>query len=123
MTARLLNVGRKWHARVRDFFDAAPDANAPPLELLQATLDQLERKTQPSGRGTRHFPYHRVVVHIAQPDADRTAIDAVFSQLPARLRERLKELRCDPPSASLETCVSFDESAPEGRGVLWIECL
>jgi FHA domain len=123
MTARLLNVSRRWGARVRDFFDAAPDAAAPPLELLQAALDQLERKTQPSGRGTRHFPYHRVVVHIVQPDADRPAIEAVFAQLPTRLRERLKELRCDPPPTSFEATVSFDETAPEGRGILWIDCI
>jgi hypothetical protein len=133
MTARLLNVGRKLHARVQDFFDAAPDATAPPLELLQAALDQLERKAQPSGRGTRTFPYDRIVVHVAQPDPDRTAIESVFAQLSARLRERLAELRCDMP-AHVQIRVAFDESAPEGRPesraegrpdsrpMLWVEC-
>ena len=87
MTPRLMDVGRRWHARVRNFFDAAPDATASPLELLQAALDQLERKAQPSGRGSRIFPYNRVVVHVAQPDADRATIEAVFAQLHTRLRE------------------------------------
>src|SRR6059058_1480584 len=111
MTARLLDVGRRLHARVRTFFDAAPDAAAPPLELLQAALDQLEGQTQPSGRGSRVFPYTRIVVHVAQPDADRAALAAVFEQLPMRLRERLAEFRCDLP-ADIETRVSVDQSAP-----------
>jgi hypothetical protein len=121
MTARLVDVGRRWHACVRTFFDAAPDATASPLELLQAALDQLERRTQPSGRGSRVFPYTRLVVHVAQPDADRAALAAVFDQLPARLRERLAELRCDLP-ADFQARVDVAESAPAGRGVLWIEC-
>jgi hypothetical protein len=117
---RLLDAGRKLHARVRNFFDAAPDATATPLELLQAALDQLERKAQPSGRGSRIFPYNRVVVHVAQPEADRTAIEAVFAQLQPRLRERLTELRCEPPT-TLDARVTFDESAP-GVAVLSVEC-
>jgi hypothetical protein len=133
-TTRLLNVGRKLQARMRDFFDAAPDATAPPLELLQATLDQLERKVQPGGRGTRTFPYNRIVVHVAQPNADRTALEAVFAQLPTRLRERLTELRCDTPpdlqsSLTLEEPTlpaSTDSATANGnvnpRPVLWLEC-
>ncbi len=125
-TTRLLNVGRKFHARVRDFFDAAPDATAPPLELLQATLDQLERKVQPGGRGTRTFPYNRIVVHVAQPNADRTALEAVFAQLPTRLRERLTELRCDMPP-DLQSSLMLEEPTPPAsdspeRPVLWLEC-
>lgn len=118
---RLLDAGRKLHARVRNFFDAAPDATASPLELLQAALDQLERKAQPSGRGSRIFPYSRVIVHVAQPDADRAAIEAVFAQLQPRLRERLTELRCEPP-ATIDASVTFDESTAENSAVLWVEC-
>jgi hypothetical protein len=121
VTARLMNVGRKLQARVRDFFDAAPDATAPPLELLQATLDQLERKVQSSGRGIRSFPYNRVIVHIAQPAADRNAIDTVFADLPARLRERLAELRCELP-ADFEASAAYEEATDTAQPVLWIEC-
>ena len=64
--------------RARDFFDAPLTADAQPIELLQAALDELERKTQPSGRGSRTFPYTRIAVHIVQPDSDRPAIDAVL---------------------------------------------
>src|SRR5258708_1171202 len=121
MTGWLLDIGRRLQGRVRAFFEAAPDATASPLELLQAALDQLERRTQPSGRGSRVFPYTRLVVQVAQPDGDRAALAAVFDQLPARLRERLAELRCDMP-AEVQACVAVDESAPAGRGVLWVEC-
>jgi hypothetical protein len=136
VTARLMNAGRKLQARVRDFFDAAPDATAPPLELLQAALDQLERKVQSSGRGIRSFPYNRVIVHIAQPAADRNAIETVFADLPARLRERLTELRCELPH-DFEAHAAYEEIADAAEGedasdttdttkpaqpVLWIEC-
>jgi FHA domain-containing protein len=117
----LSDVARKLRARVQTFFDAGPDAAATPLELLQAALDQLERHTQPSGRGSRVFPYTRIVVHVAQPDADRPALAAVFDRLTMRLRERLAELRCDMP-ADVQARVAFDESAPKGRGVMWVEC-
>lgn len=121
MTAKLLNVGRKLQGRVREFFDAAPDAKAPPLELLQAALDQLERKIQPSGRGGRTFPYNRVVVHVDQPNADRPAIEAVFAQLPARLRERCAEMRCELPG-DFDARVAITTAAGQNGPVLWLEC-
>ncbi len=46
-----LNAVRTFSRRVRGFFDAPLDASAAPLELLQAALDELETKVQPSGRG------------------------------------------------------------------------
>jgi hypothetical protein len=112
---------RQLNTRVRRFFDAAPDAAASPLELLQATLDQLEDKAQPAGRGSRIFPYNRLVVHVAQPGADRAAIDAVFAQLPSRLHERLAELRCELP-ADLQARVIVSDSAQPGQGTVWVEC-
>src|SRR5438105_13100135 len=118
----LLNVGRRLHARVRNFFDAPPAASALPLELLQSALDQLERHTQPAGRGSRIFPSNRIVVHVRHSglDVDRVAIEAVFSRLEMRLRERLEELRCEMP-ADLEACVVFDGSDAADRPVVWVE--
>src|SRR5258708_20897332 len=103
MTGRLVDIGRRLQGRVRAFFEAAPDATASPLELLQAALDQLERRTQPSGPGSRVFPYTRLVVHVAQPAADRAALAAVFDQLPSRLRDRRPDFpRCTPrPDTSM----------------------
>jgi len=117
----LWDVARTLHARMRGFFEPPPGAGAPPIELLQAALDELERKVQASGRGSRRFPYTRVVVHIALPAADRAAIDAVFGQLEARLRERLAEIRCEIP-ASLAASVSVTDSTSDERPVMWVEC-
>jgi hypothetical protein len=115
----LWGVARTVGRRVRGFFDAPLDENAPPLELLQATLDELEKKVQPAGRGSRLFPYTRVAVTVTQPAADAAAIEAVFAQLEERLRERLAEVRCEPADR-LDVSVSVRS---EGTGpVLRIDC-
>jgi hypothetical protein len=121
VTGPLWDVARTLRARVRSFFDAPPGAGAAPLELLQAALDELEGKVQPSGRGSRLFPYTRVVVHVIQPAADRAAIEAVFGQLDARLRERLAEIRCEIP-ASLSASVSVVDASGDGDPQLRVEC-
>jgi len=121
LTGTLRNTARTVRARVRSFFDAPLAADAAPLELLHAALDDLERKAQPSGRGSRVFPYTRVVVHVAQRDADRAAIEAVFGRLEERLRERLAEVRCAIP-ASLAASVSVTECANGSAPLLCVEC-
>lgn len=122
VTGRLWHAGRDLHARVRGFFDNPPGPAAAPLELLQASLEELERKVQPAGRGARLFPYNRVVVHVAQPSADRAAVEAVFRQLEPRLRDRLTELACDAPP-SIDVRVSFSRRpAADGTPVVSVEC-
>ena len=119
MSAKLLRIGRDIQSRVKDFFENAPGADATPLELLQATLDALERKVQPAGRGRRVFPYDRIDVHIAQPGADPVAIDAIFDQLEERLRERLGELQCEAPERIRTNVVFANETA---ESMLTVEC-
>lgn len=121
MTARLWDMGRELHSRVKHFFDGPLEPDASPLELLQATLDTLERRVQPAGRGSRVFPYDRIAIHLAQPAADRDAIAAVFRQLEPRLRERLAELRCEaPPSLAIQVSVLTEHT--EARPMLSVEC-
>jgi hypothetical protein len=120
VTGPLKDVTRTLRARVRSFFDAPVGADAAPVELLQAALDELEGKVQPAGRGARVFPYNHVVVHVAQSAADRAAIEAVFAQFTARLRERLMEIRCEIPQP-LVTAVRVTD-AGEGDPVLRVEC-
>ncbi len=122
VTARLWHMGRDLRARVRDFFDNPPGPASTPLELLQAVLDELERKVQPGGRGVRLFPYNRIVVHVAQPNVDRAAVEAIFRQLERRLRDRLKELKCDAPP-TIAARVSFSRRPADGTPVVSVECL
>ena len=121
MTDQLWGAARTFGRRMRSFFDPPPGAGAAPLELLQAALDELETRVQPAGRGSRVFPYNRIVVTVTQPAADRAAIEAVFGQLDARLRERLREVRCEIP-ARLITSLAVADSADGGRPVLRIDC-
>lgn len=121
MTGPLKEVTRTLRARVRSFFDAPLAVTAAPLELLQAALDELEGKVLPAGRGTRVFPYNQVVVHVAQPAADRAAIEAVFAQLDARFRERLTEIRCEIPAA-LVMAVSITDGDGGANPVLRVDC-
>jgi hypothetical protein len=121
VTDQLWNAARTFTRRVRGFFDAPPDADAAPLELLQAALDELETKVQPSGRGGRVFPYNRIAVTVTQPAADRAAIEAVFGQLEVRLRERLTEVRCEIP-ATLAASVTVSEGSDGQGSVLRVDC-
>lgn len=119
-TQPLWEAARTFGRRVRSFFDAPPDANAAPLELLQSALDELERKVLPAGRGSRIFPYNRIHITVTQPAVDGAAITAVFAQLEPRLRERLAEVRCEPPGA-LDVTVSA-ASEIDGAPVLRVDC-
>lgn len=122
MSARLFDIGRDLQSRLRGFFETSLDADATPLELLQASLDELERRIQPAGRGRRIFPYDRVVVHVVQPGADPIAVDAVFRQLGSRLRDRLEELQCEAPEI-IEASVSLVDARGESASpLLSVEC-
>jgi hypothetical protein len=117
----LWTAARTLGRRVRRFFDTPPDMDAAPLELLQAALDDLEKKIVPAGRGTRVFPYNRIDVTVAQPAVDTAAIEAVFAQLETRLRERLAELRCEAPGP-LDVGVSVSSGDGHAAPVLRVEC-
>ena len=123
MSARLLNIGRDLQSRLKEFFENPLDRGATPLELLQAALEDLERRVQPAGRGRKTFPYDRVVVHITQYGADEAAVHSVFRELGTRLRDRLGELNCEAP-ANLETSVVLNDSAEEGTPTtVRVECV
>jgi hypothetical protein len=111
VTGRLSDIGKEWQSRLKGFFESPLGADAHPLEIFQAVLDELERKAQPVGRGGRTFPYSRILVRVASAHADRPTIEAVFRDLEARLRERLGELRSEVPRA-LEVKVAFLKKAP-----------
>ena len=110
MAGRLSHIGAEWQLRLKRFFDHPLSADASPLELREAVLDDLERRAEPLGRGRRIFPYNRILVRLAPTRVDRPALEAAFSELDARLRERLREIRCDTP-ADLDVKVSVLDGA------------
>jgi hypothetical protein len=122
VSARLRTIGRDLQSKLKDFFGNPLDPAATPLELLQTALEELERRVQPAARGRKTFPYDRIVVHITQPGADDTAIQAVFRDLGIRLRERLAELNCEAP-ASIDTRVVVNDSAGDATATgVRVEC-
>jgi len=116
-------IGRQW-SRLRGVFDAPLGADAAPLEICAAVLDDLERRIQPAGGGRRRFPYTRIVVHVSQPGASVPALEAALDGLDAGLRKRLEELECDVPD-TLHVAAACVTQPPDGwsDGQLFsIEC-
>jgi len=100
-------------------------ADAKPLEIRAAIVDAIEDRVQPIGRGRRRLPYNRVVIRVVTRSADdKPALKAVFADLDAKVRERLQEIRCEPPQ-EIEYVTSFTAKAPAGwpeSQVFSIEC-
>jgi hypothetical protein len=111
VTIRLAHLGKDLHSRLKRFFDAPLTADATPLEIAQAVLDDVERQLQPTGRGRRVLPYNRLVLRVRPTGADRTTFEAAFGDFEARVRERLAELGCDP-AESLQVKVAVLKKAP-----------
>ncbi|HKE26740.1 MAG TPA: FHA domain-containing protein [Bryobacteraceae bacterium] len=107
---------RKWTERV--FGPAQSD------ELLlvhRGILEEIEGKVQTVARGRRLFPFNRLVVTLASPDADRRALyGAAFSEggrLEADIREALEGAGCElARTFSVEV-----KTADEGDKVFAIE--
>jgi hypothetical protein len=58
---------------------------------MHAVVERVEEQVQPSGRGTRVFPFTRLAVSVVAPSADaRARFDAVFEAVPT-LRDRIAE--------------------------------
>lgn len=112
MTRRLAHLARGLQSRLERLFDAPLAADATPLEISQAVVDDIERKLQPVGRGRRIFPYSRVAVRIRQANGDRAALEAAFAGIGDRIRERFAELQCETPP-SLEVKVILLRKRPQ----------
>ena len=94
---RLAGFGKDLHSRIRTFFDTPLDANATPLEIGQAVLDQVERQVQPVARGRRVFPFVGLAIRVRTNPASSAAMVAAFEDFATRVRERLAEVRCEAP--------------------------
>jgi hypothetical protein len=111
VTRTLSHLHAELQTRLTQFFDGGPAADATPLEIRERVLDDVERHVARAGRGRRIFPYNRIVVQVVALDVDRPTVTAVFDDIGARVRERLREMRCDPP-LNLEARVTVIDNVP-----------
>jgi len=89
-------------------------ADAPPLEIRAAVVDAIENLITVVGVGRTSFPYERIGVRLlVATREDKSALEPVFGELEARVRERFRERRCDVPRA-LGVNVSFVRKVPPG---------
>lgn len=85
-------------ARVRTWFDPPLGADARPLEVREAIVDDAAGRVEPAGGGRRIFPFARVSVTVLAESVERrAALDAALSDLQSALERRLRELKCDVP--------------------------
>jgi len=112
MNERMARV-KKGIDAVRRFLDPPLEPDAPPMEVRAAVIDAIERHVTVTGVAARVFPYGAVSVHVllTRPE-DRTPFDLVFDDLETRLRQRLRELRCDVPAGFAARAGLLDEPPP-----------
>src|SRR5262245_39553965 len=76
-----------------------------PLEIAHVVVEQVEEQIEPSGRGTRVFPFTRIALTVVAPNEDaRARFEAVFEAEPSlahRIAERLKAAGCTSPLPSV----------------------
>jgi hypothetical protein len=78
-----------------------------PLELVTDILRDVEQRVEPIGGGRRLLPFTNLAVIVLAPrkeDVDRFA--PALGSLDVKIRERLRELACEPP-ARLDVNVQF----------------
>jgi hypothetical protein len=77
-----------------------------PLEIVLAILDAVAQRIEPTGRGTRVFPFNRIGVSVVAPSLEaRGRLEAVFeggTPLRARVLDRLRSAGCAPVDLVVE---------------------
>jgi len=109
VSVRIADITQRLHA-VKKFLDPPLGPDAPPLEIRAAVVDAIAKQVVILGLERRVFPYDRIVVRVLAPP-DKLPLEKVFTDLEPRVRDRLREIRCDVPHA-LSLRVSFLRKAP-----------
>src|SRR5215831_1077036 len=78
-----------------------------PLEIVLAILDAVEQRIEPTGRGTRVFPFNRIDVSVVAASREaRGRLEAVFAgetSLQTRILDRLRSAGCSAADIEIET--------------------
>ena len=111
MPVRIADIRQRIHA-VKRFLDPPLGPDALPLELRAAVIDAIEQKIAVTGVEQRTFPYDQIVVRLVAPaDVDKATLEKLFADLGSRVRERLREVRCEAPR-TLDARASFLKKTP-----------
>jgi hypothetical protein len=101
-------------AAVRRLLDPPLEADAPPIEIRAAVLEQIERQVASVGVGARVFPHGLVRVRVLAADAAAlAAFELVFADFDERVQERLREIRCDVPDGFGARVTLLEAPPPE----------
>ncbi len=77
-----------------------------PLEIVNAILEAVEQRIEPTGRGVRVFPFNRVEVSVVAPSPEaRGRLDAVLggdTPLQTKVLDRLRSAGCSPIDVVIE---------------------
>jgi hypothetical protein len=77
-----------------------------PLEIALAILDAVEQRIEPTGRGTRVFPFNRIELSVVAPTREaRGRLEAIFAgdvPLQTRVLDRLRSAGCAPADVVVE---------------------
>jgi hypothetical protein len=82
----------------KTWFDPPLAADAEPLEVREAIIDDVERRVEPVEGGRRVLPFNRVtIVVLAANKTDRARLEAALADLKDAIRTRLGEIQCPLP--------------------------
>src|SRR5215510_10184166 len=78
-----------------------------PLEVIHATVQAVEERLEPAGRGAHIFPFNRIrVIVLARGREAQSRFEAVFAGSPSleqRIAERLAAAGCETSGLRVET--------------------
>jgi hypothetical protein len=93
------DVTRRAVGRLKTWFDPPLDADATPLEIREAVIDDVERHAAAAAAGRRVLPHNHVTVAVlAAGRDDRAALEAALADVSEAIRARLREIRCPVPN-------------------------
>src|SRR6476469_5488237 len=101
----VLRSARRLESRIAARLDGAArvfsrSRRRTPLEIVHAILNAVEQQIEPTGRGTRVFPFNRLELSVVAPSPEaRGRLEALFAgdtPLRTRVLDRLESARCSP---------------------------
>jgi hypothetical protein len=107
----VLRSARRLESRIAARLDEAAKAfsgsrSRSPLEIVHAILDAVEQQIEPTGRGTRVFPFNRLELSVVASSREaRGRLEALFTgdtPLRTRVLDRLQSARCSAADVVVE---------------------